>query len=175
MTKFGSHIYTERARKGLVKCYLNCVNEETQLRLVLEGVHIIVSFAYEIGYWLLCLGNLDTASAKILYLPFVTRWCVNHFQSQYKLSWRSCDILATLVNIVHSTVFVKIALRFPVPLLLTWLNFNPSLDQYMPNKVWDKISYPFPNFNGSTVEVWEWISNFILHILMDVITYPCRY
>ena len=24
-----------------------------------------------------------------------------------------------------------------------------------------------------TVEVWEWISNFILHFIMDVITYPC--
>ena len=24
-----------------------------------------------------------------------------------------------------------------------------------------EITYPFPNFNGTTVEVWEWISNFI--------------
>ena len=28
-------------------------------------------------------------------------------------------------------------------------------------KVWDGIIYPFPKFNGVTVEVWEWISNFI--------------
>ena len=42
----------------------------------------------------------------------------------------------------------------------------------MPNKVWDDITYPFPHFNGSTVEVWEWISNFTPHIMMDVITYP---
>ena len=27
----------------------------------------------------------------------------------------------------------------------------------------DEITYPFPNFNGATVEVWEWISNFITH------------
>ena len=27
--------------------------------------------------------------------------------------------------------------------------------------MWDKISYPFPNFSGATVEVWEWINNFI--------------
>ena len=26
-------------------------------------------------------------------------------------------------------------------------------------KMWDDITYPFPNFNGATVEVWEWISN----------------
>ena len=43
----------------------------------------------------------------------------------------------------------------------------------MPNNVWDKITYPFPNFNSATVEVREWFSNFIPHFLMDVITYPC--
>ena len=25
--------------------------------------------------------------------------------------------------------------------------------------MWDEISYPFPNVNARTVEVWEWISN----------------
>ena len=45
----------------------------------------------------------------------------------------------------------------------------------MPSKVWDEISYPFPNFNGSTVEAWEWISNFIPHYIMDVIAYPWWY
>ena len=39
----------------------------------------------------------------------------------------------------------------------------------MPSKVWGEISYP----NGYTVEVWEWINNFIPHFMMDVITYPC--
>ena len=31
----------------------------------------------------------------------------------------------------------------------------------MPSKVWEEIAYPFRNFNGCTVEVKEWISNFI--------------
>ena len=26
--------------------------------------------------------------------------------------------------------------------------------------MWDDITYPFPNFNSTTVEVWEWISKF---------------
>ena len=43
----------------------------------------------------------------------------------------------------------------------------------IPYKWWDGITYAFPNFNGCTVEVLEWISNFILHLVMDVITYPC--
>ena len=40
----------------------------------------------------------------------------------------------------------------------------------MPSKVWDEITDPFPNFNGTIVEVWEWVSNFIPHIIMEVIT-----
>ena len=39
--------------------------------------------------------------------------------------------------------------------------------------MWDEITYPFSNFNSWTVEVWEWISNSILDIIIDVITYPC--
>ena len=39
-------------------------------------------------------------------------------------------------------------------------------------KVWDEIAYPFPNFNGATVEVCKWISYFIPHFIGHVITYP---
>ena len=28
----------------------------------------------------------------------------------------------------------------------------------MRSKAWDEITYPFPNFNGETVEAWEWTS-----------------
>ena len=46
---------------------------------------------------------------------------------------------------------------------------------YIHCKVWGEITYSFLNFNGDTVEGWEWIflSNFVPHIIMDVITYPC--
>ena len=33
--------------------------------------------------------------------------------------------------------------------------------------------YQSKNFNGCTVIVWEWLSNFILHFIMQVIPYPC--
>ena len=29
------------------------------------------------------------------------------------------------------------------------------------HKMWDEFRYPFPNFDGAAVEVWEWISTFI--------------
>ena len=44
----------------------------------------------------------------------------------------------------------------------------------MLGKVWDEITYPFLNFNGCTVEVKEWISNLILHIIKDVLTYVSK-
>ena len=29
--------------------------------------------------------------------------------------------------------------------------------------VWDGVAYSFLNFNGCTVEVWEWMSDFVRH------------
>ena len=52
----------------------------------------------------------------------------------------------------------------PEPLLLTWII------NCMYHKVWDDITYPFLNFNRATIEDWEWLSNFIPHLIMDVIT-----
>ena len=43
----------------------------------------------------------------------------------------------------------------------------------MPSKVYDEITFPLLNFHGYTDDVWERISNFILHSIVDVITYPC--
>ena len=37
--------------------------------------------------------------------------------------------------------------------------------------MWDEITYPFPNFNGSTIEVWEWISKISLHLAAHVTIY----
>ena len=47
-------------------------------------------------------------------------------------------------------------------LIPTWIN------DHMPSKVWGQVNHPFPNFNCATVEVWEWISNFISHFIMDI-------
>ena len=52
--------------------------------------------------------------------------------------------------------------------------FDSMWDKHMSSLAWDEITYSFPNFNSATVEVWEWISNFNWHFMMDVITYPCQ-
>ena len=41
----------------------------------------------------------------------------------------------------------------------------------MPNDVCNEITNPFSNFNGATVEVWEWIGNIITQIIIGVIIY----
>ena len=60
----------------------------------------------------------------------------------------------------------KVILTILGPHLPTWIS------NYIHHKVWNEITYPFPNFNGCIVEVWEWISNFIPHLTGHVVTYP---
>ena len=43
----------------------------------------------------------------------------------------------------------------------------------MSSKLREEITFPFPNINDCTVEVWEWISNFIPQFTGHVITRPC--
>ena len=44
---------------------------------------------------------------------------------------------------------------------------------HMLSTVWDEITYPFQNVNVVTIKVLEWISHFIPHFIMDMITYTC--
>ena len=52
--------------------------------------------------------------------------------------------------------------------MVAWIN------NYILYNVWDEITYPFPNFNGATVEVWEWISNFTPHFTGHMAIYILR-
>ena len=53
-----------------------------------------------------------------------------------------------------------------------WTLIPPWINNYIHLKLWDEITYPFQNFNGYTVEVWEWISNSVPHFTGHVITFP---
>ena len=63
--------------------------------------------------------------------------------------------------LIHSQTSIVTLLK------LTWIS------NQMAKKVCNEIPNPFPSFNGCTVEVWRWDSNFIPNIIMDVTTYPC--
>ena len=67
----------------------------------------------------------------------------------------------------HLQVTLGVVNGLPSGASVAWIS------NYIHYKVWDEIIYPFLNFNGATVDVWEWISNFIPHFTGYVITYPC--
>ena len=51
--------------------------------------------------------------------------------------------------------------------------FPAWMSNYIHDIVWDEITYPSPNFNDCTVEVWGWISNLVTHFTEHFMTYPC--
>ena len=90
-----------------------------------------------------------------------SRFCVSpsiSSQGEYH-----CMVMVFVVTVCNTNILYGHFLCW----LWAWIN------DYMPSKVWDEITYPFPNFNCATVELWGWISNFSSHIMMAVITYPC--
>ena len=49
------------------------------------------------------------------------------------------------------------------------------INNYIHYNLWGEIIfYSFPNVNGATLELWEWIGNFIPYLTGHVITYPDR-
>ena len=65
---------------------------------------------------------------------------------------------------------------FPIILgsiLWTWLN-SAWINNCINYNAWDEITYLFPNISSTTAEVWEWISKFILHVTVYVITYSLK-
>ena len=99
----------------------------------------------------------------------VMAWC-RQVTSHYLSQW--CHKTLSPYCVTRPRMSEFIPLWWPPPCSqdpLTWFNFNPSMDTE--NVVWNHL--PFPNCKDATVEVWEWISNFILHYIMDIITYPC--
>ena len=37
--------------------------------------------------------------------------------------------------------------------LITWIEYNPSISNYMPSKVWDEFTHPFPNSGGANLQI----------------------
>ena len=83
---------------------------------------------------------------------------------------RRQTITCTFDNQVHLSTYVSQGVPYYCygsTLISAWIS------NHTPSKVWNKITYPFPNFNGATIEVWEWMNNFIPYFIRDAITYPC--
>ena len=74
---------------------------------------------------------------------------------------REVTLLADTGIITRSSIYLH-----ELALIQVWISNHTH------NKVWDEITYPFSNLNGAASGVWEWMSNFIPHFIMDVFTYP---
>ena len=77
----------------------------------------------------------------------------------------------TAVPLWYMEEFIAIS----IPFYKYGLALTPAwISNHIHYKVWDKITYPFINFNGVTVEVYEGISNFIPHLTGRLIKVkPC--
>ena len=80
------------------------------------------------------------------------RWCKSINNNNY-IPW-------FYVDIIRGPFY-----HHGLTLILAWIC------NHMPTTMWDEITHPFLNFNGCTIEVQDWISNFIPHFIGDVITY----
>ena len=83
--------------------------------------------------------------------------------------YRVCDYLfmlgLKLMHVSKGLPAVRVVIKFMFCIYIAWIS------NFIHYRVWDEVTYPFPNFNGATIEVWEWISNFTPHFTGYVITY----
>ena len=104
--------------------------------------------------------------------------------STKQLVWEKSSLSFTWADIC-SRLPCHVYTVYPFVIILTWTISDPFyqhdltlipawISNLISYKMWGEITYPLPNFNGATVEVWEWISNFTPHFTGHVITYPCR-
>ena len=107
---------------------------------------------------------------SLMYIFYVFRY----WQGSAYLTWRN-NCLFKNVNIFSRhlqriDLMIGFTLYLPHfrgltacgPLLLTGVNIIPEwITNCIHYKMWGEITYSSRNFNGATVDVWDWIINFI--------------
>ena len=91
-------------------------------------------------------------------------WRIHHLWCSHGFSW---DATWKFLNLHIKSINQHVGLR-----VMAFASFEPG-DSHDANPCFlnklDEITYPFPNFNGCTVEVPILINNFTPHLIMDVI------
>ena len=83
------------------------------------------------------------------------RTVVSHQQSYFL--WKTISTIC----VISASAFHE----YELTLIPVWIS------DYIHYQMWDEITNPFPNFNGATVEVWEWISN----LFYPIFHWSCHY
>ena len=109
--------------------------------------------------------------------PIILKFCTEHGNVIAQLCEKFQFNLMTEIDIMNKWDFIT----FEIDMRFSWISYITTapdtipawMSNYIHYKVWVEITYAFPNFNGCTVEVWEWISNSIPHFRGHMINYPC--
>ena len=92
------------------------------------------------------------------------RHCMWMKTSCYYNYYKAVQIILTLILLNKWFGNYRAACHNVISGCSEFCNLNPAwISDYVHYKMWDEITYPFPNINGATVAVWEWVSNLIPH------------
>ena len=111
------------------------------------------------------------ANVTVLWYAYLfgPKWSINYYYYMY--SYHTCltkvskwwTVFPLVVGCWNNLRCIILSYDLGLLLLtLTWVNLNTLawISNHIPSKVWVWITYPFPNFNGYTIEVWDWTSTF---------------
>ena len=102
-----------------------------------------------------CCSSSSSSSYLILLLLFLL--LLHHHHHHMPLIGISSYRWGLVFNSCQRSVF-----NGQAPFYYHWVHLIPAwISNHTYYKECNEITYPFPNFNGATVEVWKWISNFI--------------
>ena len=64
-------------------------------------------------------------------------------------------VVYAVLLVISSSDQLENELKY-IPVIICFTAFSSPawISNHKPSKVWDEITYPFPNFNGCTGEVW---------------------
>ena len=161
-------------------CHYISVKLESRLALISEGClfdNYIHSKLYGNAlYWMtFCwCSHIPARSERSLYVLCMSFYNKTHQRCKVGLTWfnliqrhLTCPLplipsyYRTEITWPYWTICIIWTSRVSFDLLHELTLVATRKCNYMSSKLCDEITYPFPNFKGYTIEVWEWISNFI--------------
>ena len=78
-----------------------------------------------------------------------------------------CIVMLTLsLGLISISITMNPFCLHGLTLITAWICYP------MPSKMWGEITYPFLNFNCVSIEIYDWISNFVPHLIINIATNP---
>ena len=120
--------------------------------LAQAGSVFYICHRYCFNYWYILCDLLPKSISKLVLLVIFLAWNVAFIQNEN--NFLSVDGHGGTWNIDTRGSFYQ----HGSTLTPAWIS------NHIHYKMWDEITYPFPNFNSSGIGVWEWMNNFIPHV-----------